>query len=98
MHDQEGGANYWVVQHTTRSKKIVWGQHQFKVTADEESRKYTCECKHWEHTGMEYKIVFIYIYMKNIYKNYYDRYCFKGLFCVHILHAFMHLQIERIPK
>jgi hypothetical protein len=23
---------------------------------------------------------------------------FIGLFCVHVLHAFMHLQIERIPK
>jgi hypothetical protein len=36
------------------------------VTADEESGKYTCECKHWEHTGMEYEIVIIYLYMKNI--------------------------------
>jgi hypothetical protein len=25
MHDQEGGANDWVVQHTTRSKKIMRG-------------------------------------------------------------------------
>ncbi|XP_020399544.1 protein FAR1-RELATED SEQUENCE 5-like [Zea mays] len=71
MHDEEGGANDWVVQHTTRSNKIVWGQHQFKVTADEDAGKYTCECKHWEHTG---------------------------LFCVHVLRAFMHLQIDRIPK
>jgi len=61
MHDEEGGANDWVVQHTTRSNKIVWGQHQFKVTADEDAGKYTCECKHWEHTGMEYEIVNIYI-------------------------------------
>jgi hypothetical protein len=25
MHDPDGGANDWVVQYTTRSKKIVWG-------------------------------------------------------------------------
>jgi hypothetical protein len=60
MHDPNGGANDWVVQHTTRSKKIVWGQHQFKLAADEESGKYTCECKHWEHIGMLYAIVIIY--------------------------------------
>jgi hypothetical protein len=63
MHDPDGGANDWVVQHTTRLKKIVWRQHQFKLTADEESEKYTCECKHWEHIGMLYTIIIIYILM-----------------------------------
>ncbi|WVZ89640.1 hypothetical protein U9M48_036019, partial [Paspalum notatum var. saurae] len=29
--DPDGGVNDWVVQHTKRSNKIVWGQHQFKV-------------------------------------------------------------------
>jgi hypothetical protein len=86
---KKGGANDWVVQHTTRSKKIVWGQHQFKVTAHEESGKYTCECKHWEHTGMEYEIVIIYIYMKNIYKNSYDRYCFyRAILCICITRVY----------
>jgi hypothetical protein len=60
MHDLDGGVNDWVVQHTTRSKKILWGLHQFKVTTDVESRKYTCECKHWEHTCMLYSIVVMY--------------------------------------
>jgi hypothetical protein len=31
-HDLDGGVNDWVVHHTTRSNKIVWGQHQFKVS------------------------------------------------------------------
>jgi hypothetical protein len=30
-HDLDGGVNGWVVQYTTRSNKIVWGQHQFKL-------------------------------------------------------------------
>ncbi|WVZ52494.1 hypothetical protein U9M48_003548, partial [Paspalum notatum var. saurae] len=30
-HDHDGGVNNWVVQHTRRSNKIVWGQHQFKT-------------------------------------------------------------------
>ncbi|WVZ89459.1 hypothetical protein U9M48_035862 [Paspalum notatum var. saurae] len=49
--DPDGGVNYWVVQHTKRSNKIVWGQHQFKVFADVEAGRYKCECKQWEHTG-----------------------------------------------
>ncbi|XP_035820957.1 protein FAR1-RELATED SEQUENCE 5-like [Zea mays] len=51
-HDPDGGVNEWVVQHTSRSNKIVWGQHQFKVMADVDAGKYECECKHWEHTGL----------------------------------------------
>eukprot|EP00267_Zea_mays_P056626 XP_023156662.1 protein FAR1-RELATED SEQUENCE 5-like [Zea mays] len=51
-HDPDGGVNEWVVQHTSRSNKIVWGQHQFKVIADVNAGKYECECKHWEHTGL----------------------------------------------
>eukprot|EP00267_Zea_mays_P041791 XP_020393718.1 uncharacterized protein LOC109939800 [Zea mays] len=50
-HDTEGDVNDWVVKHTTRSNKIVWGQHQFKLRADVDAEKYSCECKHWEHTG-----------------------------------------------
>jgi hypothetical protein len=48
----DGGANDWVVQHTNRSCRIVWGQHQFKVVVNLDNEKYTCECKNWEHTGM----------------------------------------------
>lgn len=44
-HDSDGGINDWLVQHTTRSNKIVWGQHQYKVVADVDGQKYTCECK-----------------------------------------------------
>jgi hypothetical protein len=47
----EGGPNDWVVQHTNRSCIIVWGQHQFKVVANVDDSKYTCECKNWEHKG-----------------------------------------------
>jgi hypothetical protein len=42
------------VKHTTISNKIVWGQHQFKIRADVDAEKYSCECKHWEHTGVLY--------------------------------------------
>jgi hypothetical protein len=56
-HDPDGGVNDWVVQHTTRSNKIVWGQHQFKVMANVDARKYACECKHWEHTFMLYWVM-----------------------------------------
>ena len=52
--DTEGEEHDWVVKHTTRSNKIVWGQHQFKIRADVDAGKYSCECKHWEHTGMLY--------------------------------------------
>jgi hypothetical protein len=58
-HDPDGGVNDWVVQHTSRSNKIVWRQHQFKVMADVEARKYECECKHWEHTGMSYWVIVV---------------------------------------
>ena len=51
--DPDGGANDWLVQHTSRSKRIVWGQHQFKVNADVEAGKFKCECKQWEHTGKQ---------------------------------------------
>jgi hypothetical protein len=50
--DPYGAANDWLVQHTSRSKKIVWGQHQFRVMADVEAGKFKCECKQWEHTSM----------------------------------------------
>jgi hypothetical protein len=59
-HDPDGGVNDWVVQHTTRSNKIVWGQHQFKVMADADAGKYACECKHWEHTCMLFWVIVIY--------------------------------------
>jgi hypothetical protein len=52
--DTEGDENDWVVKHTTRSNKIVWGQLQFKIRADVDAGKYSCECKHWEHTCMLY--------------------------------------------
>ncbi|WVZ84433.1 hypothetical protein U9M48_031466 [Paspalum notatum var. saurae] len=71
VRDPDGGPDDYLVQHTSRSNKIVWGQHQFKVKADVETGKYFCECKQWEHTG---------------------------LLCVHLLKAFTHLQIEKIPK
>jgi hypothetical protein len=51
--DLDGGTNDWLVQHTPRSKKIVWGQHQFRVMVDVEAEKFQCECKQWEHTGMD---------------------------------------------
>ena len=50
--DPDGGVNDWVVQHTKRSNRIVWGQHEFKVMVDIEAGSYTCECKQLEHTGM----------------------------------------------
>jgi hypothetical protein len=50
--DLDGGANDWVVQHTARSNKDLLGQHQFRVMADVEAKKCTCECKQWEHIGM----------------------------------------------
>ena len=52
VRDADGGPDDYLVQHTSRSNKIVWGQHQFKVKADVETGKYFCECKQWEHTGM----------------------------------------------
>jgi hypothetical protein len=59
-HDPDGGVNDRVVEHTTRSNKIVWGKHEFKVMADINAGKYACECKHWEHTGMLYWVIVIY--------------------------------------
>ncbi|WVZ83808.1 hypothetical protein U9M48_030908 [Paspalum notatum var. saurae] len=50
--DPDGGVNDWVVQHTKRSNRIVWGQHEFKMMADVEAGRYTCECKQWEHTEL----------------------------------------------
>jgi hypothetical protein len=35
--DLVGGPNDWVV-------------HQFKVVANMDDKKYTCECKSWDHT------------------------------------------------
>ncbi|WVZ75685.1 hypothetical protein U9M48_023720, partial [Paspalum notatum var. saurae] len=48
--DPDGGVNDWVVQHTKRSNKIIWCQHQFKVFANVEAGRYKYECKQWEHT------------------------------------------------
>lgn len=52
QRDTEGDENDWLVQHTHRTEKIVWGQHQFKVKADQNNGYYSCECKQWEHTGL----------------------------------------------
>jgi hypothetical protein len=52
LKDTNGSNKDWIVQHTKRSNKIVWGQHQFKITADIEAGEYTCECKQWEHIGL----------------------------------------------
>ncbi|WVZ58692.1 hypothetical protein U9M48_008934 [Paspalum notatum var. saurae] len=71
VSDPDGGPDDYLVRHTNRSNKIVWGQHEFKVKTDVDAGKYCCECKQWEHTG---------------------------LLCVHLIKAFTHLQIERIPK
>jgi hypothetical protein len=40
---------------------------------------------------MEYEIVIIYLYMKTYKKNLMIVIVFIGLFCVHVLRAFMHL-------
>ncbi|WVZ49235.1 hypothetical protein U9M48_000609 [Paspalum notatum var. saurae] len=56
VRDPDGGLDDCLVQHTSRSNKIVWGQHQFKVKADVDAEKYSCECKQWEHTDMIEKI------------------------------------------
>lgn len=50
--DPARGQNSWLIQHTNRSNKIVWGQHQFHVTVDEDKEVFECECKQLEHTGM----------------------------------------------
>lgn len=49
--DPVGRKNHYLVSHTRRTNKISWGQHQFKVCADIECQKFTCECRTWEHTG-----------------------------------------------
>ncbi|XP_062224618.1 protein FAR1-RELATED SEQUENCE 3-like [Phragmites australis] len=68
--DLVGRKNHYLVSHTRRTNKISWGQHQFKVCADIECQKFTCECRTWEHTG---------------------------LFCEHLIRAFMQAQVESIP-
>ena len=50
-NDSDGGQHDYLVCHTNDSKRIIWGQHKFKVHADKEKGCYTCECKEWEHTG-----------------------------------------------
>jgi hypothetical protein len=55
--DPEGGLDDFLVRHTNRSNKIVWGQHEFKVKAEVDAGKYCCECKQWEHTGMVRRVV-----------------------------------------
>jgi hypothetical protein len=37
LKNTDGCDKDWIVQHTKRSNKIVWGQHQFKITADIEA-------------------------------------------------------------
>lgn len=49
--DETEGRCHYLVSHTNRSSKISWGQHEFKVYANKSTGEYTCECKHWEHTG-----------------------------------------------
>jgi hypothetical protein len=50
--DPERAVHSWLVQHTKTSKKLVWRQHQFKVTVDTERELFTCECRVMEQTGM----------------------------------------------
>jgi hypothetical protein len=50
LEDTDGCDKDWIIQHTKRSNKMVWGQHQFKKTTDIEAGEYTCECKQFEHT------------------------------------------------
>jgi hypothetical protein len=52
VQDHDKGPKNWLVQHTSRSDKIVWGQHQFQVMVDEDNGVFECECKQLEHTGM----------------------------------------------
>ncbi|WVZ71078.1 hypothetical protein U9M48_019704 [Paspalum notatum var. saurae] len=68
--DRDGAGHDYLVKHTNKRSKITWGQHQFKVFADNCKGEYRCECKEWEHTG---------------------------LLCVHLMRAFIHLQVEEIP-
>ncbi|CAN6289628.1 unnamed protein product [Urochloa humidicola] len=63
--------NGYLVRHETGEGSFCWAQHAFKVVADKEVGKYTCECKQWEHTG---------------------------LFCMHIIRVFTHLQVRKIPE
>jgi hypothetical protein len=57
--DRERQPGIFLVQHTKRSKKIVWGQHQFRVRADKIAEEFTCECKTWEHIGNVRLMLFI---------------------------------------
>jgi hypothetical protein len=45
-------ATAYRIDSDTEGDVIVWGQHQFKIRADVDAGKYSCECKHWEHTGV----------------------------------------------
>lgn len=54
VEDPDRGRHSWLVKHTSTSGKIVWGQHQFRVTVNEETGLLACECKQWEHTRMLY--------------------------------------------
>ncbi|CAN6363508.1 unnamed protein product [Urochloa humidicola] len=44
--------NEYLVRHETGEGSFCWAQHAFKVVADKEAGKYTCEWKQWEHTGL----------------------------------------------
>jgi hypothetical protein len=70
-NDIEKGENCWLVQHTKRSEKIVWGQHQFQVYVNKETGEFTCECKTWEHTS---KAVYEYLYAYT--PGIYDSWCY----------------------
>ncbi|GJN40194.1 hypothetical protein PR202_gb29375 [Eleusine coracana subsp. coracana] len=57
--DIEAGGSNWLVSHTNLSSKISWGQHQFKEKADSETGEYKCECREWEHTGVQLAMLFL---------------------------------------
>ncbi|CAD6342712.1 unnamed protein product [Miscanthus lutarioriparius] len=46
-------ADSFLVTHTNHSWKYSWFQHSFKVEANVEEGRYTCDCKTWEHTDCE---------------------------------------------
>ncbi|CAL5000205.1 unnamed protein product [Urochloa decumbens] len=50
--DPDHGEHHYLVQHTNRTSKITWGQHEFKITVDPDNEVYECECRSMEHTGL----------------------------------------------
>ena len=47
----------YLVTRTNDSKTYAWLQHSFRVYANAQLGKYTCECRTWEHTGKNGKLV-----------------------------------------